>query len=105
GIRGSKGKFEENVEIQGRICVKSRHADQQVRGAIVITHGTGRDVKVAVFAKGDKVEEAKAAGADFVGGEELAEKVQKEGWLDFDVAVATPDMMGVVGRIDRKSVV
>src|SRR5699024_9460943 len=89
------------VELHARLGVDSRHADQQVRGAIVLPHGTGRDVKAAVFAKGDTVEEAKAAGADFVCGEELAEKVQKEGWLDVDVAVATPDMMGVVGRIGR----
>jgi len=100
-LEASKANFDETVELHARLGVDSRHADQQVRGAIVLPHGTGRDVKVAVFAKGDKVEEAKAAGADFVGGEELAEKVQKEGWLDFDVAVATPDMMGVVGRIGR----
>src|SRR5699024_3415712 len=100
-LESSKANFDETVELHARLGVDSRHADQQVRGAIVLPHGTGRDVKVAVFAKGDKVEEAKAAGADFVGGEELAEKVQKEGWLDFDVAVATPDMMGVVGRIGR----
>lgn len=100
-LEASKANFDETVELHARLGVDSRHADQQVRGAIVLPHGTGRDLKVAVFAKGDKVEEAKAAGADFVGGEELAEKVQKEGWLDFDVAVATPDMMGVVGRIGR----
>lgn len=100
-LEASKANFDETLELHARLGVDSRHADQQVRGAIVLPHGTGRDVKVAVFAKGDKVEEAKAAGADFVGGEELAEKVQKEGLLDFDVAVATPDMMGVVGRIGR----
>lgn len=100
-LEASKANFDETVELHARLGVDSRHADQQVRGAIVLPNGTGRNVKVAVFAKGDKVEEAKAAGADFVGGEELAERVQKEGWLDFDVAVATPDMMGVVGRIGR----
>ena len=100
-LEASKANFDETVELHARLGVDSRHADQQVRGAIVLPNGTGRNVKVAVFAKGDKVEEAKAAGADFVGGEELAERVQKEGWLDFDVAVATPDMMGVVGKIGR----
>ena len=81
--------------------VNPKHADQQVRGVVVLPHGTGRKLKVAVFAKGDKATEAEAAGADYVGAEELAEKIQKEGWMDFDVAVATPDMMGVVGRIGR----
>ena len=81
--------------------VDGRHADQQVRGAVVLPHGTGKKVRVLVFAKGDKVEEAQAAGADFVGGQELVPKIQNEGWLDFDVVVATPDMMGVVGRLGR----
>ena len=81
--------------------VDCRHADQQVRGAVVLPHGTGKKVRVLVFAKGDKVEEAQAAGAEFVGGQELVPKIQNEGWLDFDVVVATPDMMGVVGRLGR----
>lgn len=94
-------KFDETVEAHIRLGVDGRHADQQVRGAVVLPHGTGKTVKVLVFAKGDKVAEAEAAGADFVGGDELIPKIQNEGWFDFDVVVATPDMMGVVGRLGR----
>ena len=94
-------KFDETVEAHIRLGVDGRHADQQVRGAVVLPHGTGKTVKVLVFAKGDKVAEAEAAGADFVGGDELIPKIQNDGWLDFDVVVATPDMMGVVGRLGR----
>ncbi len=94
-------KFDETVEAHIRLGVDGRHADQQVRGAVVLPHGTGKSVKVLVFAKGAKAEEAKAAGADFVGGDELIPKIQNDGWLDFDVVVATPDMMGVVGRLGR----
>ena len=97
----AKAKFDETVEAHIRLGVDSRHADQQVRGAVVLPHGTGKTVRVLVFAKGTKVDEAQAAGADFVGGEELIPKIQNEGWLDFDVVVATPDMMGVVGRLGR----
>ncbi|NLJ98077.1 MAG: 50S ribosomal protein L1 [Tissierellia bacterium] len=97
----AKANFDETVELSVRLGVDPRHADQQVRGAIVLPHGTGRTRTVLVFAKGDKVKEAEDAGADFVGGEELVQKIQNEGWLDFDVVVATPDMMGVVGRIGR----
>lgn len=94
-------KFDETVEAHIRLGVDGRHADQQVRGAVVLPHGTGKTVRVLVFAKGPKVDEAEAAGADFVGGEELIPKIQNEGWCDFDVVVATPDMMGVVGRLGR----
>ena len=94
-------KFDETIEAHIKLGVDGRHADQQVRGAVVLPHGTGKKVRVLVFAKGDKVEEAQAAGADFVGGQELVPKIQNEGWLDFDVVVATPDMMGVVGRLGR----
>mgnify|MGYP004592692339 FL=1 len=94
-------KFDETVEAHIRLGVDGRHADQQVRGAVVLPHGTGKKVRVLVFAKGDKVAEAEAAGADHVGGDELIPKIQNEGWLDFDVVVATPDMMGVVGRLGR----
>jgi len=94
-------KFDETIEAHIRLGVDGRHADQQVRGAVVLPHGTGKTVRVLVFAKGDKVAEAEAAGADYVGGEELVPKIQNEGWLDFDVVVATPDMMGVVGRLGR----
>ena len=94
-------KFDETVEAHVRLGVDGRHADQQVRGAVVLPHGTGKTVRVLVFAKGDKVAEAEAAGADFVGGEELIPRIQNEGWFDFDVVVATPDMMGVVGRLGR----
>ena len=94
-------KFDETVEAHVRLGVDGRHADQQVRGAVVLPHGTGRTVRVLVFAKGDKLDEALAAGADFVGGDELIPRIQNEGWFDFDVVVATPDMMGVVGRLGR----
>ena len=94
-------KFDETVEAHIRLGVDGRHADQQVRGAVVLPHGTGKTVRVLVFAKGDKVAEAEAVGADFVGGEELIPRIQNEGWFDFDVVVATPDMMGVVGRLGR----
>lgn len=97
----AKAKFDETVEAHIKLGVDSRHADQQVRGAIVLPHGTGKEVKVLVFAKGEKAEEAKNAGADYVGEAELAEKIQKENWFDFDVVVATPDMMGVVGKLGR----
>ena len=97
----ASAKFDETIEAHIRLGVDGRHADQQVRGAVVLPHGTGKTVRVLVFAKGDKVEEAKAAGADFVGGDELVPRIQKEGWLDFDVVVATPDMMGIVGRLGR----
>lgn len=94
-------KFDETIEAHIRLGVDGRHADQQVRGAVVLPHGTGKTVRVLVFAKGDKVAEAEAAGADFVGGDELIPKIQNEGWFEFDVVVATPDMMGVVGRLGR----
>jgi large subunit ribosomal protein L1 len=94
-------KFDETVEAHVRLGVDGRHADQQVRGAVVLPHGTGKTVRVLVFAKGDKLTEAETAGADFFGGDELVPKIQNEGWLDFDVVVATPDMMGVVGRLGR----
>lgn len=94
-------KFDETIEAHVRLGVDGRHADQQVRGAVVLPHGTGKKVRVLVFAKGDKVAEAEAAGADYVGGEELIPKIQNEGWFEFDVVVATPDMMGVVGRLGR----
>jgi len=94
-------KFDETIEAHIRLGVDGRHADQQVRGAVVLPHGTGKTVRVLVFAKGDKVTEAEAAGADYVGGEELVPKIQNEGWFEFDVVVATPDMMGVVGRLGR----
>ncbi|MCL1845230.1 MAG: 50S ribosomal protein L1 [Defluviitaleaceae bacterium] len=94
-------KFDSMVEAHLRLGVDSRHADQQVRGAVVLPHGTGRSVRVLVFAKGEKATEAEAAGADFVGAEELVAKIQSENWFEFDVVVATPDMMGVVGRIGR----
>ena len=94
-------KFDETVEAHIKLGVDSRHADQQVSGAIVLPHGTGKTKKVLVFAKGEKAKEAEAAGADFVGAEDLVQKIQKENWFDFDVVVATPDMMGVVGRLGR----
>ena len=97
----ASAKFDETIEAHIRLGVDGRHADQQVRGAVVLPHGTGKTVRVLVFAKGDKVAEAEAAGADYVGGEELVPRIQKEGWLDFDVVVATPDMMGIVGRLGR----
>lgn len=94
-------KFDETVEVHIRTGCDGRHAEQQIRGAVVLPNGTGKTVKVLVFAKGDKVAEAEAAGADYVGGDELIPKIQNEGWLDFDVVVATPDMMGVVGRLGK----
>ncbi|NLT11323.1 MAG: 50S ribosomal protein L1 [Clostridiaceae bacterium] len=97
----AKAKFDEMVELHVRLGVDSRHADQQVRGAVVLPHGTGRTKKVLVFAKGPKADEAKENGADFVGAEDLVEKITKENWFDFDVVVATPDMMGVVGRLGK----
>ena len=97
----AKAKFDETVELHVKLGVDSRHADQQVRGAIVLPHGTGKTVRVLVFAKGDKAEAAKAAGADFVGDMDLVEKIQKENWFDFDVVIASPDMMGVVGRLGK----
>ncbi|KXG74795.1 50S ribosomal protein L1 [Thermotalea metallivorans] len=100
-IKTAKAKFDETVEAHIKLGVDSRHADQQVRGAIVLPHGTGRTSKVLVFAKGDKAKEAEAAGADYVGAEDMVEKIQKENWFDFDVVVATPDMMGLVGRLGR----
>ena len=96
-----KAKFDETVEAHFRMGLDGRHADQQIRGAIVLPNGIGKTVKVLVFAKGEKAHEAEAAGADFVGAEEMAEKIQKESWFDFDVVVATPDMMGVVGRLGK----
>ena len=100
-IKTSKAKFDETVEVHVKLGVDSRHADQQVRGVIVLPHGTGKVARVLVFAKGDKVQEAEAAGADFVGGEELIPRIQNDGWFDYDVVVATPDMMGVVGRLGK----
>ena len=94
-------KFDETIEVHIRTGCDGRHADQQIRGAVVLPHGTGKKVRVLVFAKGPKADEAVAAGAEFVGAEELVPKIQNEGWLDFDVVVATPDMMGVVGRLGR----
>ncbi len=97
----ASAKFDETVEAHVKLGVDSRHADQQVRGAIVLPHGTGKTKKVLVFAKGEKAKEAEAAGADFVGAEELVQKIQGENWFEFDIVVATPDMMGVVGRLGR----
>ncbi|MBE7011888.1 MAG: 50S ribosomal protein L1 [Ruminococcaceae bacterium] len=97
----AKAKFDETVEIHVKLGVDSRHADQQVRGAVVLPNGTGKNVRVLVFAREGKAEEAKAAGADFVGAEDLVQKIQSENWFDFDIVVATPDMMGVVGRIGK----
>lgn len=99
--KSASAKFDETVELHIRTGCDSRHADQQIRGAVVLPAGTGKKVRVLVFAKGAKADEATAAGADFVGGEELVPKIQKEGWLDFDVVVATPDMMSVVGRLGK----
>lgn len=99
--KNATAKFDETIELHLRTGCDGRHAEQQIRGAVVLPHGTGKTVRVLVFAKGTKVDEAQAAGADFVGGEELIPKIQNEGWLDFDVVVATPDMMGVVGRLGR----
>ena len=97
----SKAKFDETVEIHIRLGVDSRHADQQVRGAVVLPNGTGKSVKVLVFAKGDKVQAALDAGADYAGGAEYAEKIQAENWFDFDVVIASPDMMGVIGKLGK----
>ena len=99
--KAATAKFDETVEVHIRTGCDGRHAEQQVRGAVVLPNGTGKTVKVLVFAKGDKVNEAEAAGADYVGGDELIPKIQNDGWLDFDVVVATPDMMGVVGRLGK----
>lgn len=100
-VKTAKANFDETIEVHVRLGVDPRHADQQVRGAVVLPNGTGKNVRVLVFAKGDKVKEAQEAGADFVGAEELVQKIQSENWFDYDVVVATPDMMGVVGRIGR----
>ena len=100
-ISASKAKFDETVELHVKLGVDGRHADQQVRGAIVLPHGTGKTVRVLVFAKGDKAEAAREAGADYVGDMDLVEKIQKENWFEFDVVVASPDMMGVVGRLGK----
>ena len=99
--KNATAKFDETIEVHIRTGCDGRHADQQIRGAVVLPHGTGKTVRVLVFAKGAKADEATAAGADFVGGEELIPKIQNEGWFEFDVVVATPDMMGVVGRLGR----
>ena len=99
--KAAVAKFDETIDVHIRTGCDGRHADQQIRGAVVLPNGTGKTVKVLVFAKGDKLNEAEAAGADFVGGEELIPKIQNDGWLDFDVVVATPDMMGVVGRLGK----
>ena len=100
-LQTAKAKFDETIEISVLLGVDPRHADQQVRGAVVLPHGTGRKVRVLVFAKGDKAKEAEAAGADYVGAEDMVAKIQGENWFDFDVVVATPDMMGLVGRLGR----
>lgn len=100
-LQTAKAKFDETIEVSVRLGVDSRHADQQVRGAVVLPHGTGKKLRVLVFAKADKAREAEEAGADFVGDEDLVKKIQTENWFGFDVCVATPDMMGVVGRIGR----
>ncbi|WDU83357.1 50S ribosomal protein L1 [Caloramator sp. Dgby_cultured_2] len=100
-IKTARAKFDETIEVHVRLGVDPRHADQQVRGAVVLPHGTGKAVRVLVFAKGEKAKEAEAAGADYVGAEELVDKIQKENWFDYDVVVATPDMMGVVGRLGK----
>lgn len=100
-VKTAKAKFDETVELHVRLGVDSRHADQQVRGAVVLPNGTGKKVRVLVFCKGDNVEAAKNAGAEHVGAEDMMEKIQKEGWMDFDVVIASPDMMGVVGRLGK----
>lgn len=100
-VQTAKAKFDETVELHIRLGVDSRHADQQVRGAVVLPNGTGKDVRVLVFAKGDNIKAAEEAGADFVGSDELVQKIQGEGWMDFDVVIASPDMMGVVGRLGK----
>ena len=100
-LKTAKAKFDETVEVHIKLGVDSRHADQQVRGAIVLPHGTGKTTRVLVFAKGAKADEARAAGADYVGDMDMVEKIQKENWFDFEVVIATPDMMGVVGRLGK----
>lgn len=100
-IKTAKANFDETVELAVRLGVDPRHADQQVRGTVVLPNGTGKQIRVLVLAKGEKIKEAEAAGADYAGGEELVEKIQNENWFDFDVIIATPDMMGVVGKIGR----
>lgn len=100
-VKTGKAKFDETVELHVKLGVDSRHADQQVRGAVVLPHGTGKTVRVLVFAKGEKEAEAQAAGADFVGAEDMVQKIQSENWFDFDIIVATPDMMGLVGRLGK----
>ena len=99
--KASKAKFDETVELHVKLGVDSRHADQQVRGAIVLPHGTGKTVRVLVFAKGERADQARAAGAEYVGDTDLVEKIQKENWFDFDVVIASPDMMGTIGRLGR----
>ena len=100
-VQTAKAKFDETIEVHVRLGVDSRHADQQVRGAIVLPNGTGKTVRVLAIAKGDKAEEAKAAGADYVGAEEYIEKIQKENWFEFDIIITTPNMMGLIGRLGR----
>lgn len=100
-LKGSTAKFDETIELHARLGVDGRHADQQVRGAIVLPHGTGQEVRVLVIAKGDKEKEAQEAGADFVGAEDMIEKIQNENWFDFDTLITTPDMMGLVGRLGK----
>ena len=100
-LKTANAKFDETIDLAVRLGVDPRHADQQVRGTVILPHGTGKEVKVLVFAKGEKAKEAEAAGADYVGAEELVEKIQKENWFDYDVVIATPDMMGVVGRLGK----
>lgn len=100
-LKTANAKFDETIDLAVRLGVDPRHADQQVRGTVILPHGTGKTVKVLVFAKGEKAKEAEAAGADYVGAEELVEKIQKENWFDYDVVIATPDMMGVVGRLGK----
>ncbi|AFK86016.1 50S ribosomal protein L1 [Thermoanaerobacterium aotearoense SCUT27] len=100
-LKTAKAKFDETVDLSVRLGVDPRHADQQVRGTVILPHGTGKTVRVLVFAKGDKAKEAEAAGAEYVGAEELVTKIQNENWFDYDVVIATPDMMGVVGRLGK----
>ena len=100
-VKTAKAKFDETIDLSVRLGVDPRHADQQVRGTVVLPHGTGKNVRVLVFAKGDRAREAEEAGADYVGAEELVAKIQGENWFDFDVCIATPDMMGIVGRLGR----
>ncbi|MGF7431861.1 50S ribosomal protein L1 [Thermoanaerobacterium thermosaccharolyticum] len=100
-LKTAKAKFDETVDLSVRLGVDPRHADQQVRGTVILPHGTGKKVRVLVFAKGDKAKEAEAAGAEYVGAEELVSKIQNENWFDYDVVIATPDMMGVVGRLGK----